>query len=1122
MNTASRTTGSRVLSILAFTVLALLLWAPGVRAAAPANDDFADAALLAEFPGSVSGSNVEATKQAGEPDHAGNPGGHSVWYSWTPGVNQLVGIGKGSCFSSIDTLIAVYTGPSVGSLTPVASNASPFGNNCFNEPPQAEFEALAGTTYWIAVDGRDGAEGSFELQFHGPPSNNDFADATVLGAQPPQAVFGTNRLSDKEAGEPDHAGDPGGHSVWFSWTPTTSEPVKISTCTSFDNFDSVLAVYTGSEVGALTEVASNDEAADPVMFPGCAGANSEVVMNAVAGTTYKIAVDGGGGVVGRFNLRIEGRPANDDFDSAQAIGPGTFLLGSAEGSTKFATKEAGEPNHAGAAGGHSVWYSWTPTASGPVSIGACGAEGPMDTLLAVYTGDDLAGAALVAANDDGPLPRCGNVGSELEIDAVAGTTYRIAVDGKNGSQRRFQLRLEAPPVNDDFAAAKALPGTPSVSDSGSNALASSEAGEPKHAGNAGNGSVWFSWTAPETGPTAVSICPYFENAPDTLLAVYTGGSIGSLTPITANDDSPAACQEVGSEVTLDAVAGTTYRIAVDSKGASGGLFSIAIDGRPDNDDFSAARAINPGLGNSGGSTLFAGKQSGEPNHAGDPGGHSVWFSWTPTESGPVDVYTCGRRGVDTLLAVYTGSSVSALTQVAANDDGGEIAQNEFCESTDGDSETVFEATAGTTYWIAVDSKESEGRFGLYLEGAPQNDDFANANELFAGLPTYGSAFTKLATAETGEPDHAGQDPSHSVWFSWTAGSSDPIAIETCTRSGDLDTALGVYTGTELTSLSEVASGDDGQSKKGCDPTDSVVEFTPVAGTTYMIAVDGKGGSVGSFQLIVEGIASHDDFSQALTLGGRLPVTWGMVSNRFATKQVGEPEHAGDAGGSSVWFKWTAPHSGMVSVDTCEAGFDTLLAVYTGGTLGALSPIAGNDDGGGSCSPGSKLSFDAVANATYRIAMDGKGGAQGISALHIDERAANDDFGAAEEIPGAPGWYWPGETMLATKQSGEPNHAGDPGGHSVWFSWTPKRSWEIEFDVCASGFDPLIGVYTGDALGGLSPVPTADAGSGDCDEGRSVGFTTVAGETYRIAIDGNGGTKGISSSTRGRRASCRTR
>jgi hypothetical protein len=1105
---AGKPRARHLLVVTAITLIASLLCSAGAWADGPANDDFAAATVLAAHPGTVIGSNAGATKEAGEPDHAGNPGGHSVWFSWTPDSTRWVGLKNAGCSSNLDALIAVYTGPAMNSLTPVAANASPFAPNCFGEAPQAEFEAVAGTTYWIAVDGRNGAEGSFQLEFTGAPFNDDFADATTLGTDLPQATFGTTRLASKEAGEPNHAGNMGGHSVWYSWTPTTSEPVRIYTCSSFTNTDSVLAVYTGSELGALTEVASNDEAADPQMFPGCAAANSEVVIDAAAGTTYRIAVDGADGKVGRFNLNFQGRPANDDFGAAQTLTPDSFALGHANGSTRFATKQAGEPDHAGNPGGHSVWFSWTAAGSEPVRISTCGAEGQMDTLLAVYTGSELASAALVTANDDGPRPRCGALDSEIDLEAVAGTTYRIAVDGKNGLEHGFSLHIEGAPANDDFVQAQVLPSFPTVSASSSNALADKEPGEPNHAGKLGGGSVWFSWTAPETGPFVVSACPYFENSPDTLLAVYTGGSLAGLTPVAAGDDSPSGCQEVASEATIEAVAGTTYRIAVDSKGDGGGIFSLDIKGKPSNDDFAAPQVLSGRSFLTGGSTLFATKQAGEPDHAGDPGGHSLWFSWTATESGPVDLSACGRRpGVDTLLAVYTGSAVDALTEVAGSDDVPAFPQGGVCDVADTNSEVVFDATAGTTYRIAVDTKDGEGLFSLVMEDAPANDDFAAARVLDSGLPWYASGLNKLASEEAGEPDHAGAPGGHSVWFSWKAPDDGPVAVQTCSREGLSDTVLAVYTGSDVGTLTPVVSADDGQTRKGCRSTDSAAELTATAGTTYKIAVDSKGEG-GGFQLILEGRAANDDFADATTLGGRLPTTWSLLSNRFATKQAGEPDHAGNPGGSSVWFKWTAPRDGTVSVDTCEGDFDSLLAVYTGATLASLTLVQSNDEGTGNCAPGSSLSFEAVANTTYRIAVGGKAGAQGTWELSLDQRPGNDDFEAAEVIPGRPGWYWPGSSLLATKQTGEPDHQGDPGGHSVWFTWTPSKSWEIELDVCSVRLDPLVGVYTGSQLTGLTPVATSDEGSGECVEGgKSVGFTTLPGTTYHLAVDGAGGDAG---------------
>ena len=51
--------------------------------------------------------------------------------------------------------------------------------------------------------------------------------------------------------------------------------------------------------------------------------------------------------------------------------------------------------------------------------------------------------------------------------------------------------------------------------------------------------------------------------------------------------------------------------------------------------------------------------------------------------------------------------------------------------------------------------------------------------------------------------------------------------------------------------------------------------------------------------------------------------------------------------------------------------------------------------------------------------------------------SNDDLINAEVIDGRLGWTY-GENTEATKEPGEPNHAGNPGGASVWYSSTAPR------------------------------------------------------------------------------------
>ena len=143
--------------------------------------------------------------------------------------------------------------------------------------------------------------------------------------------------------------------------------------------------------------------------------------------------------MGEFDLRWALSPTltNDDFSAAATL---SATSGSLTGSTVGADKEAGEPNHAGNGGGHSVWYRFTAAATGPAEFSTCSAAS-FDTLLAAYTGTDVAHLTQVAASDDSTCP-AGR--SSIRFDAVAGVTYAVAVDGWNGRSGTFTLRWSLP------------------------------------------------------------------------------------------------------------------------------------------------------------------------------------------------------------------------------------------------------------------------------------------------------------------------------------------------------------------------------------------------------------------------------------------------------------------------------------------------------------------------------------------------------------------------------------------------------------------------------------------------------------------------------------------------------
>lgn len=112
--------------------------------------------------------------------------------------------------------------------------------------------------------------------------------------------------------------------------------------------------------------------------------------------------------------------------------------------------------------------------------------------------------------------------------------------------------------------------------------------------------------------------------------------------------------------------------------------------------------------------------------------------------------------------------------------------------------------------------------------------------------------------------------------------------------------------------------------------------------------------------------TNDNFSSRIAISGTNGQATG--SNVNCTKEQGEPNHAGNSGGQSVWWEWVAPASGLVEISTAGSNFDTLLGVYSGTSLSGLTAVASNDDYGMTYQ--SRVSFNAQQGVSYKIAVDG--------------------------------------------------------------------------------------------------------------------------------------------------------
>jgi hypothetical protein len=286
------------MKVVAALVVALCAAPAYAAAAAPANDDFANReALPAGVPVEVTRSNAEATKETGE-NISPYAAGHSVWFKWEATSTGWTTIG--ACGSDFPAVIGIFTGTEVADLTKVASGNAAEGPQLCGGEREYTFKAVAGTSYVIGVDGNafhlpeapvPVTEGEVVLRIEEtpPPVNDDFANAENLSAvgqtyefEPGEGFYfarlpGYNWNATKETGEPDHEGDPGGASVWYSWTAPATGLAHLSACCVAGP---IIGIYTGTSIDALTPVPFNNE-----IWP-------EKQVQVTAGQTYMIAIDG--------------------------------------------------------------------------------------------------------------------------------------------------------------------------------------------------------------------------------------------------------------------------------------------------------------------------------------------------------------------------------------------------------------------------------------------------------------------------------------------------------------------------------------------------------------------------------------------------------------------------------------------------------------------------------------------------------------------------------------------------------------------------------------------------------------------------------------------------------------
>jgi hypothetical protein len=248
---------------------------------------------------------------------------------------------------------------------------------------------------------------------------------------------------------------------------------------------------------------------------------------------------------------------------------------------------------------------------------------------------------------------------------------------------------------------------------------------------------------------------------------------------------------------------------------------------------------------------------------------------------------------------------------------------------------------------------------------PANDNFDDRILLTASGSR--SLSNVNATAQAGEPAHAGTAAVNSIWFNWIC--STPGAYLTFTAP---DKRIGVYTGTVLASLVEVASG-----------TGQVQIFHETGTTDYAIAIDSTVEGVIKFSYSDAAPPLNNNFYLRFSLTG----TSGSInaSNLGANLQAFEIPQYGGNSRSTVWWQWSFTDGGSpltVLIDTASSNFDTTLHVFTGINVDGLI-LKGRSDDTPTTSQ-SAISFltpGLGGTVTYQIAVGGYKDAQGAIVLN---------------------------------------------------------------------------------------------------------------------------------------------
>jgi hypothetical protein len=1077
----------------------------------------------------------------------------SVWWRWTAprdgavSVVQTSAVDAGCGFTVRPRALEAFADSRAGveALSPLASGGDAVG-----------FEAVGGRSYLIRsvvgmfyrsrgqlleADSLGSALVAVRVDGVGVSDwrgagNDGFSGALDLGVSGEASSAVERRWWSAESGEPAHGGRPAARSAWWRWTAMETGDYVLSTRPSWY----AAGVYRGESLGGLETVASgfgslvfraersqtyrialdagpwpsarrfelylvpvsrvgNGALADAVpLGPGstggwtgwfsdgtsaeawfrwhsaldgqaavrvrtdAAGGDPALVVSQVvpggagpevaagvgsaqfraeAGGSYVITVSGHvpGSAVSLEVREVADTPANDAFAAATdlALAPGGAAV-SRDDPVFGSTMEPGEPG----AGWGSVWYRFNIPRAGVATVES-------DLAGSVYRGSspgDLETVATLSAGETHShrLPEGGVFWLQVRVESEAGYWEGRA---------KFSLRVDLATPNTGYTTAVPLLRAPD--------------GTWRGYGTAlDRGKLWWVWTAERSGLVEIGAPASGAFGSDVLVRIDDERSLPGFLPWVIRE----LWQLDGGVSALEVAAGERLLIEHYYKGAGsnelvlrplGPVPALANDsfgGRADVGE-DPVFTVTTGLPS-------ATAEHGEPDHVGEPAKASQWWSWRPPAGGRVAVLseTEGAR-----VAFYRGDRLETLEALAGF---GADQDLQYFDVPTGSAELVIAVDSRTDRQVSVSAGLVAGGVGnLAPEGAAalEGDRWEWTQSLWGA---------------------------REVWLRWVAPRDASVRLEGGNRDVQLDVFRRDSTG-GTGDASPVARA-DGWGRR--------LAFDSVAGGHYLIRVGARDETlVEPVTVALDSARPNDRFSDRSNLGSATSFEFALDLAGSGWED-GEPLHGGASApsrlvGYSLWWSWQAPSDGWLSLHLQTPG--VALAGYLGDDVSALEEVFVVEGGGQRLVRVSGGDTYALA-AVSRVGELPEGFAPSVTGTFIEGRTpVGDDWANAVRVAGTSVSRLRFCTLGATREPGEPVHGGVEGqGGSVWLAWSPatgggagagREVVTIEARDDAPDIDPVMAVYTGDAVASLQPVTW----------GRSkVGWTTAGGgesEPYWIAI-----------------------